>query len=331
MHQDMKFEGSIVGVMPQSSHASDNAIFQIERYPLAAVAVGLRSLGLFLLEAHLEGTQPDLAEVVGRLELYNNVGNPIAPQQVTGSKQAIKTKLQDMLFRQRLRLAEHKTLGVYQAASQAVCTGQLSHAGFQSICIRQLYRSFATLKLHQLTLQLWRTAAHIAFTEPNFQLQASNRITSFLRHRVILDPQKVSQPVISPATFWFLLALYQPPKQRWWQKLRPNYLKQQRKLTALHSLAQKLANTEGFATLWDQWLLLHIIRAKPNSLQSLDPTLGRALANLPILRDFGPSIPKLAASDKATPQLHLAQSQDTGHLPWLHQLYPPISSEVPGV
>ena len=131
---------------------------------------------------------------------------------------------------------------------------------------------------------LWETAAEAAWCSEDFQLSIAMKINDWLRIMRLLVPYEPPIAILSPITFWVLIALAQvkPLKFYHWfsKKKRAGLLVSRR----FQKEAQWQMIKNEWAGFWDQWIIQLASQRWPSAFSQLEDRLCKALTGLPLLK-----------------------------------------------
>ncbi len=131
---------------------------------------------------------------------------------------------------------------------------------------------------------LWATAAEAAWCSEDFQLSIAMKINDWLRIMRLLVPYEPPIAVLSPITFWVLIALAQvkPLKfYHWFSKKKRAGLRVSRRF---QKEAQWQMIKNEWAGFWDQWIIQLASQRWPSAFSQLEDRLCKALTGLPLLK-----------------------------------------------
>ena len=131
---------------------------------------------------------------------------------------------------------------------------------------------------------LWATAAEAAWCSEDFQLSVAMTINDWLRRMRLLVPYELPVVILSPITFWVLIALAQvkPLKfYHWFSKKKRAGLRVNRRF---QKEAQWQMIKNEWAGFWDQWIIQLASQRWPSAFSQLENRLCKALTGLPLLK-----------------------------------------------
>lgn len=130
---------------------------------------------------------------------------------------------------------------------------------------------------------LWPAAAEAAWCNADFQLSVAIKINDWLRRIRLLVPYELPIAILSPTTFWVLIALakIKPLKfPDWFTKKRAGIRVSRR----FQQEAQWQMIRNEWAGFWDQWIIQLCSQRWPTAFTQLENRLCKALMGLPLLR-----------------------------------------------
>jgi len=131
---------------------------------------------------------------------------------------------------------------------------------------------------------LWATAAEAAWCSEDFQLSIAMKINDWLRIMRLLVPYEPPIVILSPITYWVLIALAQvkPLKfYHWFSKKKRAGLRVSRRF---QKEAQWQMIKNEWAGFWDQWIIQLASQRWPSAFSQLEDRLCKALTGLPLLK-----------------------------------------------
>jgi hypothetical protein len=131
---------------------------------------------------------------------------------------------------------------------------------------------------------LWAAAAEAAWCSEDFQLSAAMTINDWLRRMRLLVPYEPPIVILSPITYWVLIALAQvkPLKfHHWFSKKRRANIRVNRRF---QKEAQWQMIKNEWAGFWDQWIIQLASQRWPSAFSQLENRLCKALTGLPLLK-----------------------------------------------
>jgi hypothetical protein len=131
---------------------------------------------------------------------------------------------------------------------------------------------------------LWSTAAEAAWCSEDFQLSVAMKINDWLRRMRLLVPYELPIVILSPITFWVLIALakVKPLKfHHWFSKNKRAGIRVNRRF---QKEAQWQMIKNEWAGFWDQWIIQLASQRWPPAFSQLENRLCKALMGLPLLK-----------------------------------------------
>lgn len=224
--------------------------------PVEEAITLLQEIGLLLLRATLQRERP---------QLYN----------------FFTTQQANLLVRLRIESGAHTHFG--QIIKTAVHS-QTPISEWRRQVIVEIKHQLGVLTENRLPPDFWHLISYRAWCDPTFKRTVSDLIETELRQRTFFALGEFKTMILSPHTFWLLIALtdiYLPAElpeekkgwlRRLWEKfqrlllkgyrfrvatvIRPEKSHIVRAIRLLRSEGEKHGLSTSWATVWDQWILL---------------------------------------------------------------------------
>jgi hypothetical protein len=162
--------------------------------------------------------------------------------------------------------------------------GKISAHQWQIAVCNRIALALGGTKGDILPDDLWSTAAKAAWCSEDFQLSAAVTINDWLRKMRLLVPYELPFVILSPITFWVLIALAQvkPLKfHHWFSKTKRADIRVNRRL---QKEAQWQMIKNEWADFWDQWIIQLASQRWPSAFSQLENRLCKALMGLPLFK-----------------------------------------------
>lgn len=287
--------------------------------PLEEAIILLQEVGLLLLRATLQRERPQLYDFFT-------------------ADQA------NLLVRPRIESATHIHFG--QTMKTAV-QSQATISEWRRQVIAQIKHQLGIFTENQLPPDFWHLISYRAWCDPNFKRTVSDLIETELRQRTFFALHEFQTMILSPHTFWLLIALTdiylpaEPPEgkkgwlRRLWEKfqrfllkgyrfrvatmIRPEKSHIVRAISLLRSEGEKQGLKNHWATIWDQWILLEAWKRWQS--QECSQELKQTMYSLP-LNKYGYQLPESEQDLSKKPKTEavaIAKSNWEDDMPtWFH-------------
>ena len=276
--------------------------------PVQEAITLLQEVGLLLLRAALQQERPQLYDFFTTIQA-------------------------DLLVRPRIESGTHIHFG--QTMKTAVHS-QTPISEWRRQVIVEIEHQLGILTENRLPPDFWHFISYRAWCDPNFKRTASDLIETELRQRTFFALGEFKTMILSPHTFWLLIALtdiYLPAElpeekkgwlRRLWEKfqrlllkgyrfrvatvIRPEKSHIVRAIRLLRSEGEKHGLSTNWATVWDQWLLLEAWKRWQS--QECSDELKQTMHSLPLNKKYyQPPEGEQAAEKKAkTTPIAIAKS-----------------------
>lgn len=276
----------------------------LETMPLNSAALMLRRIGTELLHALAQQQPlPLLDQLIDRRETALLLSYARLSHAIPLSRRTYRLWTQQLRWWLRLRqdrLWAPPDLAAGIATSiRATLKRPLPREQWQPLAAHWIDRLLDGLSPHWVAAPFWELAGSIAWQDEAFLMATASTLRRSLATRVIFEPGPPPAPLLTPQTWWMLIALSNVHSQKRTLRLE-NKTAGIRRLQAIGS---DIALASGWAKLWDQWLITEVLRIEPGARERIPPPLQRAIAALPIqrLRGHAPVTADRAAVALAAP------------------------------
>jgi hypothetical protein len=200
----------------------------------------------------------------------------------------------------------------WQAGYQAL--QQLPPRLVTTTLFNRLERTLEAVSSQHIPADLWPLLAERAWHDLSFQHEMATWLQTHLRQTVIFTERDKILALLSPNTFWVLLALTPIPtalSRTWFTRA---YWQTRWAAQRLQRMAaQQVLAAEQWANFWDQWVLLAAKTACPDAVEQCNPALYKALISLPIFQFTAAPAPQ-QAQDAPTAMLDETQAASKGQV-----------------
>lgn len=273
--------------------------FDYTALPLAAEVAMFRNLGQQLLGAVLrQEPLPPLPALLTLEQAQVNRPQLIWPRLLrryhTYGQQGFFDDL-GLILRDSLRqLRQRRWRASYQSVQQWPPRFRFT------MLVNRLERALGTVSAEAMPDDLWALLAESAWGDLTFQHALASQFRAYLRQTVLFTQRDKALVLLSPNTFWVLLALAANPmrfsleyftRDYWWQRWAAQRLQQ--------AAAHQIVSTEGWADFWDQWVIWQGMALCPDAVVRLNPLLYNALTALPIFQWTAPPTSRPALRDQS--------------------------------
>lgn len=175
--------------------------------------------------------------------------------------------------------------------------------------VNRLARALGRVAPEAMPDDLLELLAASAWGDLAFQHELAGQFRTHLRQSVLFTQRDKALVLLSPNTFWVLLALAPNSmlfsldcftRAYWWHRWAAQHLQQ--------VAAHRILNTVDWADFWDQWIVWRAIALCPDAVVRLNPLLYNALMALPIFQWTAPPTPRPLSSN---PKVAADESTDT--------------------
>jgi len=201
----------------------------------------------------------------------------------------------------------------------------------------RLERTLGTGSAEAIPADLVALVAVAAWGDLTFQHELATKLRTYLRQSVLFTQRDKALVLLSPNTFWILLALTPIPtvfsfawltRDYWLARWAARHLQQ---AATQHGLA-----AAGWAGFWDQWVIWNAMTHTPDAVVRLDPALYNAITALPIFQWTVPPAYQQspteadAMADKVAQTANKSVTAGQGGAPTLTFAAPDWAATMPG-
>ena len=255
------------------------------RLPIKEIILILRRLSLRLLEELLAPPcevgkvlsvkpQPELKSILTAKDIKILTRTNVWKVKFSGSR---KTGRISKNMREELSRALNKLV------TKSI-KGKISAQQWQIALCNRIALALGGTRGDVLPDDLWATTAKAAWRSEDFQLSVAMTINDWLRRMRLLVPYELPIVILSPITYWVLIALAQvkPLKfYHWFSKKKRAGIRVNRRF---QKEAQWQMIKNEWAGFWDQWIIQLASQRWPSAFGQLENRLCKALTGLPLLK-----------------------------------------------
>ncbi len=171
---------------------------------------------------------------------------------------------------------------LFQAMTGNMTSRDLGYRLWQRI---DLY--FGGISPNFLPDDFWHMVGQIAWQDIFFQKTAAYKIRNYFRDRVVFTLGDKAVTVLSPNTFWILIALARrtEPLHNNPQVNKELYIEAMKQVLAI--VEHHVQQAEKWAGFWDQWVIWKALQCRPAGIKNFKSQLRTAIADLPIFEYMG--------------------------------------------
>lgn len=289
-------------------------ILALKNLPAIQTVDLLRWIALQLLEAILQNdprsSPPKLQELLSPDDT-DLIISTISPAIIINGKRRFR-RLLDMGPRNLLRLqfdsyVRNDRRNENHRLTIMTLQGKLSPSVWTNHAADDLQRRYDLDTANRFPQDFWRLLGLYAWTDSAFQKQTAYLLERSLRQRALFDLEEFSTIILAPECYWLLIGLAASRIDfDWTYQLWPVRRRQRLAIQRLQAEATRLGLKSGWASGWEQWVLLEAWRKWGDKHSS--PAIMEALRTLPLRGSTAGHRSSLTLSDweKATPAWFLA-------------------------
>jgi hypothetical protein len=254
------------------------------RLPIKEIILILRRLAMRLLEELLAPyevgkvlsvkPQPELKAILTKQDIKILARTSVWKVKFSGSRKT---------GRIRKNLREELSRSLNKLVTKSI-NGKISAHQWQIAVCNRMALALGGTRGDILPDDLWATAAEAAWCSEDFQLSVAMIINDWLRSMRLLVPYELPIVILSPITYWVLIALanVKPLKFHHW------FSKKKRASIRVNRRFQKEAQWQmiknEWAGFWDQWIIQLASQRWPSAFSQLENRLCKTLMGLPLLK-----------------------------------------------
>jgi len=162
--------------------------------------------------------------------------------------------------------------------------GKVSSAQWQVAACNRMALALGGTRGDVLPDNFWLLAAEAAWSDPDFTISAAVKIRDWVRHMRLFFPYEFPVVVLSPITYWVLIAMAKiKPLNlfQWFSRRERAAIRIYRRLQQEAQLQMMKNQWAGF---WEQWIVQLASQRWPAAFGFLERRLCKALLGLPLLK-----------------------------------------------
>lgn len=269
--------GSVSIVNTMSNNSTQLPVIDFTTLPIEEAVVVLRNMGRHLLTSILDGTEPQLLDALtpeNAALFVSSLGFTRRHGAQLYAGQSRLRRLSAMAWSQLRRLLQQERRYPYADTVKQAVASKLSRRAWQARVQDELEHQLELHRGYRLPPDFWALIGERAWHDTAFRRDSAELLERTLRQRVLFSAEiddsaenalHFPTMLLSPQLFWLLFALaVAATRLNWTYRVFPGRRRVRRMFKLLQTEGMRHGLQSGWATVWDQWVILEAAAFWPN-------------------------------------------------------------------